>query len=88
VKQFLDWSSRNCMQSNPRKCKELVIRKKGITELLPLVLGIPPEPEFRSHTSIYRACEQATLQEDGRFTTHVYNKQGRPEGLASGGMFS
>jgi retron-type reverse transcriptase len=28
VKQFLDWSSRNCMQSNPTKCKELVVQKR------------------------------------------------------------
>jgi hypothetical protein len=54
------------MQSNPRKCKELVIRKKGITELFPLVLGIPQEPLFVSLG--------VTLQEDGRFTTHVYNR--------------
>ena len=41
VDRFLSWSKDNSMMCNPSKCKELIFRKKGISQDLALVNNIP-----------------------------------------------
>ena len=41
VRTFMEWSEKNCMSSNSKKCKELVIRKKSCTNVFTPVFGIP-----------------------------------------------
>ena len=66
VQQFLEWSRRNSMKSNPAKCKELSFRKKCCIETFPLVFGIPQQ------SSILILGDN--FQEDSRFTIHVHEK--------------
>ena len=66
VKQFMEWSSNKGMSCNPSKCKEIVFRKKGCTQVFPLLSGI-------SQTRAL-CILGVTFQEDCRFTTHVCNK--------------
>ena len=46
VRTFTEWSEKNCMFSNSKKCKELVIRKKGCTNVFTPVSGIPQTCQF------------------------------------------
>ena len=66
VRTFMEWSEKNCMSSNSKKCKELVIRKKSGTNLCTPVFGIP------------QTCQLSVLglilQDNGRFDCHVHVK--------------
>ena len=62
VQQFLEWSRRNSMKSNPAKCKELSFWKKCCIETFPLVFGIPQQSSI--------VILGVTFQEDSRFTIH------------------
>ena len=66
VQQFLEWSRRNSMKSNPAKCKELSFRKKCCIGTFPLVFGIPQQSSI--------VILGVTFKEDSRFTIHVYEK--------------
>ena len=41
VETFLTWANCNSMTCNPKKCKELVIKKKGNSTFYPIVRNIP-----------------------------------------------
>lgn len=41
VDKFLSWSSRNRMTCNPKKCKEIIFRKKGFNQDIAPVRDIP-----------------------------------------------
>ena len=66
VRTFMEWSEKNCMSSNSKKCKELVIRKKSGTNVCTPVFGIP------------QTCQLSVLglilQDNGRFDCHVHVK--------------
>ena len=66
VQQFLEWSRRNSMKSNPAKCKELSFRTKCCIETFPLVFGIPQQSSI--------VILGVTFQEDNRFTIYVHEK--------------
>ena len=66
VQQFLEWSRRNSMKSNPAKCKELSFHKKCCIETFPLMFGIPQQSSI--------VILGVTFQEDSRFTIHVHEK--------------
>ena len=48
VRTFMEWSEKNCMSSNSKKCKELVIRKKSGTNVC--------TPVFRHSTNLSTFC--------------------------------
>ena len=66
VRTFMEWSEKNCMSSNSKKCKELVIRKKSVTNVFTPVFGIP------------QTCQLSVLglilQDNCRFDGHVHVK--------------
>ena len=66
VRTFMEWSEKNCMSSNSKKCKELVIRKKSGTNVCTPVFVIP------------QTCQLSVLglilQDNGRFDCHVHVK--------------
>lgn len=66
VRTFMEWSEKNCMSSNSKKCKELVIRKKSCTNVFTPVFGIP------------QTCQLSVLglilQDNCRFDCHVHVK--------------
>ena len=66
VKQSMEWSSSNGMSCNASKCKEIVFKKEGCTQVFPLVSGI-------SQTSALSILG-VSFQEDCRFNIHVWNK--------------
>ena len=55
VSQFLDWTNTNGMSCSPRKCKELMIKKRGNRDLYSPIGMIPSCKELR--LSIYTASE-------------------------------
>ena len=63
---FMEWSEKNFMSSNSKKCKELVIRKKSCTNVFTPVFSIP------------QTCQLSVLglilQDDCRFDCHVHVK--------------
>ena len=63
---FIEWSSNNGISCNPSKCKEIDFKKKGCTQVFPLLSGI-------LQTSVLSILG-VTFQEDCLFTTHVRNK--------------
>ena len=48
VRTFMEWSEKNCLSSNSKKCKELVIRKKSCTNVFTPVFGIHKLVNFLS----------------------------------------
>ena len=66
VGRFISWSENNSMDSNPKKCKELVFRKKGYMEQLDMVHNIP---QCKSMVVL-----GVTFQDNNRFNTHVHEK--------------
>ena len=46
---FMEWSEKNCMSGNSKKCKELVIRKKSSTNVFTPVFGIPRTCQLSVH---------------------------------------
>lgn len=66
VRTFMECSEKNCMSSNSKKCKELVIRKKSCTNVFRPVFGIP------------QICQLSVLglilQDNCRFDCHVHVK--------------
>ena len=66
MNETMDRSEKNCMSSNSKKCKELVIRKKSCTNVFTPVFGIP------------QTCQLSVLglilQDNCRFDCHVHVK--------------
>ena len=66
VRTFMEWSEKNCMSSNNKKCKELVMRKKSCTNVFTPVFSIPQTWQLSLLGLI--------LQDSCRFDCHVHVK--------------
>ena len=67
VRSFMDWADNNSMKSNPSKCKELIVTKKGHSaDQFTPILGISQCKEL--------SILGVTFQNDTRFSTHVHSK--------------
>ena len=75
VRTVMEWSEKNCMSSNTKKCKELVIRKKSCTNVFTPVFGIPQTCQL-SVLGLARITNViiALLQDNCRFDCHVHVK--------------
>ena len=67
INQFVRWAGQNRMNSNPTKCKELIMYKRGYTaEAYSNVLGIPQTSEV--------TILSLTFQPNYKFSTHLKEK--------------
>ena len=47
IRQFVGWAETNSMNCNSSKCKELIFRKKGHTDVYSNISGIPQCTELK-----------------------------------------
>ena len=66
VNNFTEWSINNCMKCNFSKCKEMVFRKKGYSNVLQTVQNLPQHPEL--------CILGVAFQKNCRFSIHAKNK--------------
>ena len=66
IRQFVGWTETNSMNCNSSKCKELVFRKKGHTDVYSTISGIPQCTELK--------IVGLTFQTNCRFDIHVKSK--------------
>ena len=66
IRQFIGWTETNYMNCNSSKCKELVFRKKGHTDVYSTISGIPQCTELK--------IVGLTFQPNCRFDIHVKSK--------------
>ena len=67
INQFVRWAGQNRMNSNPTKCKELIMYKRGNTaEAYSSILGIPQTSEV--------TILGLTFQPNCKFSTHLKDK--------------
>ena len=67
INQFVRWAGQNRMNSNPSKCKELIMSKRGYTaEAYSSILGIPQTSEV--------TILGLTFQPNCKFSTHLKEK--------------
>ena len=69
LETFLTWANCNSMPSNPNKCKELVMKKKGNSTFYPVVCNIP------QHATL--DLLGLTFQNDCKFFAHIKAVQGQ-----------
>ena len=66
IRQFVGWTETNSMNCNSSKCKELVFRKKGYTDVYSTISGIPQSTELK--------IVGLTFQPNCMFDIHVKSK--------------
>ena len=60
VKKFIEWSSKNDMSCNPSRCKEIVFKKKGISQTSALsILGVTFQEDCRCTTHVRNKLTKA-----------------------------